>query len=141
MIRSIGDEDHTCERVMKNPEVTSSWAAQKLFATVKANPNIGSYAVAEELRKRFGITTRRKMSYCARQKALKMVASDYSKSYAKLNAYANMILLLTGGLQWRFSLNYKDQEHFLKEFSSVIRHKKLGLWEGVEVSLALMVPI
>lgn len=53
--------------------------------------------MAEEVRMRFGTATTKRKFYCAKNKALRMVASYYTKSYAKLNAYATMLQMTNKG--------------------------------------------
>lgn len=57
------------------------------------NPDIGCESMLDELRKRFSCSTTKKRLYMAKKRVLKIVDSDYTKSYAKLHEYANILLM------------------------------------------------
>ncbi|KAH9770952.1 SWIM-type domain-containing protein [Citrus sinensis] len=92
-IKTLKCGEHKCKELFKNPEVTSRWIAQKLYGFISFNPNIGCESMSDELRKRFSCSTTKKRLYMAKKRVLKIADSDYTKSYAKLHDYANVLLI------------------------------------------------
>ncbi|KAK9188109.1 hypothetical protein WN944_019508 [Citrus x changshan-huyou] len=92
-IKTLKGGEHKCKELFKNPEVTSRWIAQKLYGFISFNPDIGCESMSDELRKRFSCSTTKKRLYMAKKRVLKIADSDYTKSYAKLHDYANVLLI------------------------------------------------
>lgn len=96
MIKNI-NEPHTYGGLFKNLKAISSWVVEKLFNTIKNNPEIGIDVIATKLRIRFGSGTTKNGLYKARKKVLNILSTNFAKSYARLEDYANILLTKNRG--------------------------------------------
>lgn len=83
---------HKCFDILKNPEVSSSWIAEKLYSDIKSNPDIGTATMANLLKTKFSTATTRKRLYKDKRKALHIVKEDFKQSYKLLQDYAYVLL-------------------------------------------------
>ena len=78
-------------RNMKNKEAISSWMAKKLMEPLRTNPDMKSAGILAELKK-YGVKPSQAQLYRARRRACDDLEGDHGGSYAKLPAYAEMVM-------------------------------------------------
>ncbi|KAH7847186.1 hypothetical protein Vadar_023010 [Vaccinium darrowii] len=86
-IKSLGPE-HTCVRVERNAEATSTWIAEKYVRTLRNNPGMTIEAIHDELIEKHGLESSRMQIYRGKRKALEAIEGNHAKAYSKLPQYA-----------------------------------------------------
>ncbi|KAL9429088.1 hypothetical protein AB3S75_030989 [Citrus x aurantiifolia] len=130
MIKTIKGGAHTCVPLIKNPETTSKWVADKLFGAIKSNPGISSSSIAFVLLSRFGTATNRRRLYRAKKRVLKMCEGDYINSYALLNDYANVLLMTNNDATVKISQELVGNENKFKRIFISFRAQQQGFMKG-----------
>ncbi|KAH9681294.1 SWIM-type domain-containing protein [Citrus sinensis] len=130
MIKTIKGGAHTCIPIIKNPETTSKWVAEKLFGAIKSNPGISSSSIASVLLSRFGTATNRRRLYRAKKRVLKMCEGDYINSYALLNDYANVLLMTNNDATVKISQELVGNENKFKRIFISFRAQQQGFMKG-----------
>lgn len=82
-IKCLGP-DHTCVRVERNAEATSTWIASKFARTLRSNPGMTIEAIYDELVENHGIEASRMQIYGGKRKALEAIEGNHAKAYSKL---------------------------------------------------------
>ncbi|KAL7231374.1 hypothetical protein ACSBR2_009599 [Camellia fascicularis] len=95
-IKSLGP-DHTCVRVERNPEATSTWIVEKFIRILKGNPGMTLEAMHNELTEKYGVKASRMQLYRGKRKALEAIECNHAASYSKLLKYANDIMKTNPG--------------------------------------------
>ncbi|KAL9422372.1 hypothetical protein AB3S75_034609 [Citrus x aurantiifolia] len=130
MIKTIKGGAHTCVPLIKNPETTSKWVAEKLFGVIKSNPGISSSSIAYVLLSRFGTATNRRRLYKAKKRVLKMCEGDYINSYALLNDYANVLLMTNNDATVKISQELVGNENKFKRIFISFKAQQQGFMKG-----------
>ncbi|KAH9753370.1 SWIM-type domain-containing protein [Citrus sinensis] len=130
MIKTIKGGAHTCVPLIKNPETTSKWVAEKLFGVIKSNPEISSSSIASVLLSRFGTATNRRRLYTAKKRVLKMCEGDYINSYALLNDYANILLMTNNDATVKISQELVGNENKFKRIFISFKAQQQGFMKG-----------
>lgn len=76
--------DHTCVRVERNAEATSTWIASKFARTLRSNPGMTIEVIYDELVESHGIEASRMQIYRGKRKALEAIEGNHAKAYSKL---------------------------------------------------------
>ncbi|KAH9674047.1 SWIM-type domain-containing protein [Citrus sinensis] len=130
MIKTIKGGAHTCIPLIKNPETTSKWVAEKLFGVIKSNPRISSSSIASVLLNRFGTATNRRRLYRAKKRVLKMCDGDYINSYALLNDYANVLLMTNNDAIVKINQELVGNENKFKRIFISFKAQQQGFMKG-----------
>ncbi|KAK9196561.1 hypothetical protein WN943_004690 [Citrus x changshan-huyou] len=130
MIKTIKGGAHTCIPLIKNPETTSKWVAEKLFGVIKSNPRISSSSIASVLLNRFGTATNRRRLYRAKKRVLKMCDGDYINSYALLNDYANVLLMTNNDATVKINQELVGNENKFKRIFISFKAQQQGFMKG-----------
>ncbi|KAL7205086.1 hypothetical protein ACSBR2_018079 [Camellia fascicularis] len=79
-IKSLGP-DHTCVRVERNPEATSTGIVEKFIIILKGNPGMTLEAMHNELTENYGVEASRMQLYREKRKALEAIEGNHAASY------------------------------------------------------------
>ncbi|XP_021722430.1 uncharacterized protein LOC110689911 [Chenopodium quinoa] len=91
-IKSIKNMEHTCSGLeVKNPMVSTNWAARVLLEDIRANNDISSKTLNQLLWQRYGVQMSASTLYRMRSKALRDINSGHDISYAQLPDYCEMV--------------------------------------------------
>ncbi|KAL7167416.1 hypothetical protein ACSBR2_037970 [Camellia fascicularis] len=95
-IKTLGP-DHTCIRVERNTEATTSWIAKKFEKTLRGNPGITLEAMHDEIAENYGSETTKTQLYRGKRKAMEAIEGNHAKAYTKLPMYVEEVLRTNPG--------------------------------------------
>ena len=104
----VYNSDHICVRSSKNTNATSTWIAQKLAKSLKADPNMSYESMGEALMEKYGVEVDRSRLYRARKRGKGEDVGSHSNSYKKLAKYAQLVRQTNPGSYVKMQLDRLD---------------------------------
>ncbi|XP_021751353.1 uncharacterized protein LOC110717021 [Chenopodium quinoa] len=91
-IKSIQNMEHTCSGLeVKNPMMSTKWAARVLLEDIRANNDIPANSLNQLLWQRYGVQMSTSTLYRMRSKVLRDINGGHDISYAQLPDYCEMV--------------------------------------------------
>ncbi|XP_059668500.1 uncharacterized protein LOC132313647 isoform X1 [Cornus florida] len=111
--------DHTCVRVNKLKDVTSTWIAQKCAKKLRNQPEMNVKALLEEVKEKFGgVKVPEYTLYRARNRAQLESEGCHSEAFQKLPLYAAEVERTNPSCMVRIKRNPDNSEMFKSMFMS-----------------------
>ncbi|KAJ4974525.1 hypothetical protein NE237_007699 [Protea cynaroides] len=83
--------DHTCSRLLKNSNATSTWIATKLASKLRTDPDMKTESIHAALNAKYGINPHKQQLYRARKIARQETEGSFKISYAQLPKYGELL--------------------------------------------------